>query len=237
MTALLLHLAARAELVPQASIGGGETADGRAGGCARCASPDQSKSQRRRIAGREVRRDQLAAARGPSGGYSTDRRGRSTNAVHSVHGPVDVHRRGSGSNRIRSRPVLLFAPWTPPRLATLRRLDEAHHLHPFTDHTDLHRAGHARHPVGRRLLRHRRDRPAPARRPGRSLVRQRRLRPARDRRRRAPADDGGGVLPVVLQHHHRADDPASPTSSPRTRRASSARSSSPTPARRPTRRR
>ena len=26
-------------------------------------------------------------------------------------------------------------------LATLRRLDEAHHLHPFTDHTDLHRQG------------------------------------------------------------------------------------------------
>lgn len=27
------------------------------------------------------------------------------------------------------------------RLATLRKLDEAHHLHPFTDHTDLHRQG------------------------------------------------------------------------------------------------
>jgi putrescine aminotransferase len=27
------------------------------------------------------------------------------------------------------------------RLATLRRLDEAHHIHPFTDHTDLHAHG------------------------------------------------------------------------------------------------
>src|SRR5512143_2415302 len=27
------------------------------------------------------------------------------------------------------------------RLATLRSLDEAHHLHPFTDHTDLRRQG------------------------------------------------------------------------------------------------
>jgi putrescine aminotransferase len=27
------------------------------------------------------------------------------------------------------------------RLATLRRLDQAHHLHPFTDHTDLHARG------------------------------------------------------------------------------------------------
>jgi putrescine aminotransferase len=29
----------------------------------------------------------------------------------------------------------------PRRLQALRRLDEAHHLHPFTDHQDLHRAG------------------------------------------------------------------------------------------------
>ena len=29
----------------------------------------------------------------------------------------------------------------PLSLETLRRIDQAHHLHPFTDHGDLHRQG------------------------------------------------------------------------------------------------
>ncbi len=46
---------------------------------------------------------------------------------------------GKGFRRLAS--CALLPRMDATRLASLRRLDEAHHLHPFTDHTDLHARG------------------------------------------------------------------------------------------------
>ena len=104
------------------------------------------------------------------------------------------------------------------QLATLRRLDEAHHLHPFTDHADLHRQGthvikqasgcFVTDETGQRLL----DGLA-----GLWCVNvgygRREIADAVHEQMTAVC-----LLPVVLQHDHRADHPARRQDSPRVRR-------------------
>ena len=165
----LLHLAARRRTPPTAARRRGSNS-----GCSgvrmrRHCRPDQSKSAARVSPGARS----LTSSSGGPGVHARLVAWRVANAL-----PV-------GASVARPAFLCSKSAMDSSRLATLRPLDEAHHLHPFTDHTDLHRQGtHVIRQASGCFVTDETGRTA--RRPGRAVVRQRRLRPARDRRRGAP---------------------------------------------------
>src|SRR5262245_26357629 len=80
--------------------------------------------------------DQSRSATGRSpGARSSERSGSSTRGVL----PPGAAARNPGV--ARGPPPCLIRPMAPFDLAALRRLDQDHHLHPFTDHRTMHREG------------------------------------------------------------------------------------------------